>query len=153
MMQFGPQQPYIDLGETLALRILRSCPKALKGSGLDDIHIAKLMRLKKMLSHCARKAVALHSLNYPTMTQDERCLLNMLAAAQLGQYQLMTQFLQWLMPAWAAKMLQEDVIEIANILMLSDITLYVSYAKPPIRREQAGLYAVIGSEKQMLSAG
>lgn len=152
-MPLGPRQPYIDLGETLALRVLRSCHKALQDSGLDAIHIDKVSRLKKMLSHCARKTVALHTLNYPTMTQDERCLLNMLAAAQAGQYQLMAQFMQWLLPAWAIKMLREDVIEIANILLLAGITLYVSSAKPPVRREQAGLYAVIGSQKQMLSAG
>lgn len=152
-MQHSPQQTYIDLGETLALRILRSCPKALKDSGLDDHCIAKVCRLKKMLSHCARKSVGLHSLNYPTMTKDERCLLNSLAAAQVGQYQLMDQFMQWLLPVWAIKMVREDLIEIAEILLQSDITLYVSYAKPPVRREEAGLYAVIGSQRKMVSVG
>ncbi|MDV7339499.1 hypothetical protein RYZ26_07845 [Terasakiella sp. A23] len=146
-MQVNQTQTYVDLNETLALRIIRSCPKALQGSGLEERHCADICRFKKKLQMSSRRQIELYSQNYPSISGDERCLINAMAAAQSGHQDIVRQFLNWLLPHWAVDQFEEDLGNIAAIFKEIDIDLTLKFTTPPARREVAGLYAVIGSNR------
>ncbi|NVK19387.1 MAG: hypothetical protein HWE30_11880 [Methylocystaceae bacterium] len=152
-MQIQDHAQNVDLNETLALRILRSCPKALQTTGLGKPHREAVCRLKKVLAHCARKPVALSMQNYPHMSLDEKCLINALAAAQNGQREVVFDLLTWLLPRWAVDMVEEEFFLIAQVFDAIKINLTFQSVKAPVRRENAGLYAVIGSNLCLSSTG
>jgi len=152
-MQMQDGAPHVDLNETLALRILRSCPKALLDTGLGQTHREAVCRLKKVLGQCARKPVALSMQNFPHISLDEKCLLNALAAAQNGKREVMQDLLNWLLPRWAVGLVEEEFFQIAQVFYAIKIDLTFQSVKPPVRREQAGLYAVIGSNLELCPTG
>ncbi len=144
-MQVNQKQAYVDLNETLALRIIRSCPHALKSSGLDKSHCDDICRFKKMLNMSSRRQIELFSQNYPMISHDERCLLNAFAAAQSDHHVMVRQFLNWLLPHRAVAQFEEEFVKISKIFSQIDIALSMKCNKPPARRDSPGLYAVIGS--------
>ena len=135
-----------DVNDVIALRLLRSCPKALSQSDLpENIQIA-LRSLHVIFKRANRRPIALSGQNTPAISTDERCLINILAASQTDDKELQKQFLSWLTYQWAHNKLLSYFDEIAAFLKETGITLSPSITRPPARRHEPGLYALIGSK-------
>jgi len=138
------KQMTISLHDTLALRLLRACPKAAFSMNLSEEECITLLEFRQMLSQSTRRDLQISRMNTPCVTCDERCILNALAASQKEDAEKLTKTLEWLVPKWAMSRLQEEFSKVAQLMENYDIFLDQHHIKAPTRREEAGLYAVIG---------
>ena len=139
-----PQLHQTTQNETAALQLLRFCPHSLECRQISSQEKHVLCEFRKSLEHCCRKNIYVSRSNSPKVTSHERCILNALAAAQSGDIGQVHTFLQWIAPRMSMPQLSQYVFQISAILARLNIQLEQMLPKPPVRRECAGLYPVIG---------
>lgn len=135
-----------DVNDVIALRLLRSCPQTLRTTDIPENIQINLQGLRVVLQRAARRDLKLAQQNTPSISADEKCLINILAAAQAGEKDLQNHFLSWVTYQWAHNKLRDYFNEVASFLTETNVDLALKLTRPPARRQEPGLYALIGSK-------
>lgn len=134
----------ISLSDTMALRILRACPRAAASMNMAPQECKLLCEFRRELANVSRTALQLSQMNTPCMSCHERCILNGLAAVQHNEPTRLQQVLEWLAPVWASDILAQKFQVIAHLLSIHNIHLTLPALSAPIEHEQVELHAITG---------
>lgn len=134
----------LDDNDARALFLLRSCPKTCHMVAISKSDLETICQFRSTLMKCARKPFNISSHNFPKATCDERCVLEALAAAQIGNMDNHEGTIEWLVHGWAKSRVTQLTEKVAQIFKHHEIKLNSKKAYQPARREEPGLYKVIG---------
>lgn len=134
----------ISLSDTLALRILRACPRAAASMNMAPQECKLLCEFRLELAKTSRTALELSHMNTPSISSHERCILNGLAAVQNNRPDRFLHILEWLVPVWARDSVQQKFQVIAHLLSIHNIHLSLPALPSPATCETVELHAING---------
>ncbi|WP_419797567.1 MAG: hypothetical protein ACNI26_14860 [Terasakiella sp.] len=134
----------ISLSDTLALRILRACPRAAASMNMAPQECKLLCEFRLELAKTSRTALELSHMNTPCISSHERCILNGLAAVQNNRQDRFLHILEWLVPVWAQESVQQKFQVIAHLLSIHKIHLSLPTLPSPPSSETVELRTING---------